>query len=60
MVATVQLGFLTGIPTTMIEDICPSLKALDDAVLEHPKVRSTVRSTGVALLAIRRMPAIYL
>eukprot|EP00904_Undaria_pinnatifida_P011733 jgi/Undpi1/7690/HiC_scaffold_23.g10163.m1 len=40
VVATVQLGFLTGIPTTMIEDICPSLKALDDAVLEHPKVKA--------------------
>ena len=37
--ATVQAGFLAGIPTTMVEDICPSLKAVDDAVMEHPKVR---------------------
>nr|WEU39163.1 glutathione S-transferase [Saccharina japonica] len=36
--ATVQAGFLAGIPTTMVEDICPSLKAVDDAVMEHPKV----------------------
>ena len=42
--ATVQAGFLTGIPKTMIEDICPSLKALDEAVLKHPKVCNTVHS----------------
>nr|WEU39144.1 glutathione S-transferase [Saccharina japonica] len=40
VIATVQTGFLTGIPTTMVEDICPSLKALDDAVMEHPKVKA--------------------
>eukprot|EP00904_Undaria_pinnatifida_P011731 jgi/Undpi1/7689/HiC_scaffold_23.g10162.m1 len=40
VVATVQAGFLTGIPTTMVEDIAPSLKAIDDAVMEHPKVKA--------------------
>nr|ABR09274.1 glutathione S-transferase 4 [Laminaria digitata] len=40
VIATVQAGFLTGIPTTMVEDICPSLKALDHAVMEHPKVKA--------------------
>nr|WEU39147.1 glutathione S-transferase [Saccharina japonica] len=38
--ATVQANFLTGLPTTMVEDICPSLKAVEDAVLEHPKVKA--------------------
>ncbi|CAM9874750.1 unnamed protein product [Laminaria digitata] len=40
VVATVQAGFLTGIPTTMVEDIAPCLKVLDDAVMEHPKVKA--------------------
>ncbi|CAN0560682.1 unnamed protein product, partial [Laminaria digitata] len=31
-------GFFTGIPTTMAGDIAPSLKALDNAVMENPKV----------------------
>lgn len=39
VVSTVETGFLTGIPTTMVEDIAPSLKALDKAVMEHPEVR---------------------
>lgn len=39
VIATVETGFLTGIPTTMVEDIAPSLKALDNAVMEHSKVR---------------------
>lgn len=34
----VQTGFLIGIPTTMVEDVSPSLKAIDDAVMDHPKV----------------------
>ena len=42
VVATVQAGFLTGIPTTMVEDIAPCLKAIDDAVMEHPKVVAAV------------------
>nr|UZD11051.1 glutathione s-transferase 1 [Macrocystis pyrifera] len=40
VVATCQADFLTGIPTTMVEDICPSLKVVEDAVVEHPKVRA--------------------
>ncbi|CAN0093857.1 unnamed protein product [Laminaria digitata] len=40
VIATVQAGFLTGIPTTMVEDMCPSLKDLDNAVMEHPKVKA--------------------
>lgn len=44
--ANVQAGFLAGIPATMVGDIAPSLKALDDAVMKHPKVR--FRSTVVA------------
>nr|WEU39148.1 glutathione S-transferase [Saccharina japonica] len=38
--ATVQLDFLTGLPTTMVEDIWPSLKAVDVAFMEHPKVKA--------------------
>ena len=38
VIATVQTGFLTGFPKTMVEDMCPSLKALDNAIMEHPKV----------------------
>nr|UZD11056.1 glutathione s-transferase 6 [Macrocystis pyrifera] len=38
--ATVQAGFLAGIPKTMVEDICPSLKAVDNAVMAHPKVKA--------------------
>ena len=41
LVATVETGFLTGIPTTMVADIAPSLKALDEAVMEHREVRSS-------------------
>nr|WEU39152.1 glutathione S-transferase [Saccharina japonica] len=40
MIATFQAGFLVGVPTTTAEDICPSLKGLDDAVMEHPKVKA--------------------
>lgn len=38
VVATVEMGFLAGIPATMVEDMAPSLKAIDNAVMEHPKV----------------------
>eukprot|EP00904_Undaria_pinnatifida_P011736 jgi/Undpi1/7693/HiC_scaffold_23.g10166.m1 len=48
VVAMVQTGFLIGIPTTMVEDVSPSLKAIDDAVMDHPKVSSWVRLTVVA------------
>ena len=40
VVATVEAGFLTGIPASTVADIAPSLKALDNAVMENPKVRS--------------------
>ncbi|CAM9704958.1 unnamed protein product [Laminaria digitata] len=40
VIATVEAGFLTGIPPTMVEDIAPSLKALDNAIMEHPKVKA--------------------
>lgn len=46
VIATVETGFLTGIPTTMVEDIAPSLKALDNAVMEHPKVRTFYTAVG--------------
>ena len=39
VVATVEMGFLAGIPPHMVEDMAPSLKAIDNAVMEHPKVR---------------------
>ena len=41
VIATVETGFLTGIPTTMVEDISPSLKTLDNAVMDNPNVRFT-------------------
>lgn len=41
VVATVEAGFLVGIPKTMVADIAPSLKSLDNAVMKHPKVRHT-------------------
>eukprot|EP00904_Undaria_pinnatifida_P011730 jgi/Undpi1/7688/HiC_scaffold_23.g10161.m1 len=54
VVATVQAGFLTGIPTTMVEDIAPCLKAIDDAVMEHPKVKAYYASKASVSTNSRR------
>eukprot|EP00904_Undaria_pinnatifida_P011748 jgi/Undpi1/7703/HiC_scaffold_23.g10176.m1 len=40
VVATVQTGYLFPIPKTMVGDICPNLQAIDNAVMEHPKVKA--------------------
>lgn len=38
MVVTFEAGFLSGIPTTIVADLAPSLKKLHGTVSEHPKV----------------------